>query len=148
MSMNIYTDLWLSPKDYERPKFRKLFDNGGWDFEFEGEDNKPDAEGLIHLYAPEHASFDEMQQLAADGLAFFAREDSRSESEGMQSLYVAHRRRTVYIQEDGSGCPVVPVKQDGKPDRELLKAARQFHRLKAKVVTHALKQAQPEASHA
>lgn len=138
MSTITCTDLWLSPTDYNKKKVRELL-RDYWDFEYEDDSaNKPDEDGMIRLYAPEHASYDELQSLCGMGIAFYAREDSSGEAEGGQCTWVAYRKQFVYIPGDIAGFPVVRVKKDGKVDPDDLKTAKLYWKLYAKVVKHSL----------
>jgi hypothetical protein len=80
-----------------------------------------------------------MNQLAAAGIPFLAREDSRLESEGSQCVFISWRKKAVYLQEDGNGFPVVPVQNNGKIEKRHLDEARQFQKLRNKFFAYALK---------
>lgn len=143
MSTSTCTDLWLSPKDYKRKKVKAIIDDK-FCFEFDDDDeNKVDDEGMIRLSAIETNSFDELMELAKVGVSFQAREDSRCESEGSQCVFVAHRKRSVYMQEDGNGYPVVSVYKNGKVNKDDLAQARLFWKLRAKVVAQCLRNLGP-----
>ncbi len=155
MSCGTYTDLWIAPKDFNRPVAKRIFE-ASWQFGDDMEvatDEKEDVvilaehdQGLIHLVASEHASYDEMCQLTSAGVPFFAHEDSRLDAEGGQMVFVSWRKKSVYLQENGNGQPVVPVYENGKTEPRDMKAARQYYRLHRKVCERAKKLSAPEVA--